>query len=1256
LDVYIFIDFKKVLANSRYIRAGGIDMLGRRSKVAHPGRKGGKADSRAPRRRMKRKGWNRYGVSEIIGNLLIPALTVTLFSGIFWYVASMPAPTQNVYGNFVGSIDFRTGSYCDLTIKHLGGQSLNDATTNIYIITDTDHLTLKISDSNPSIGTKWTMGSTWHYNTTTDARLLAINSTSNLSILIVDTEKGIIVWKGSLLGNGASTSIPVILDRYLAEKVSDEVWLKATSFTDKQEVALFANVLYGGSDALHVYADVSSLGGPSNLELIDTNADGWYSMDFRIVSSVGTKYISITAVDSNGRTGTSTLAVDIYSSTSDPINGGHGNGSAPGNLRFSNLQGVNIFKYKDWIKYNYTAIPTDKFEKADQQAVVVVASKFLVNLENGNTLYILNNRGEVMTAASSDNAFVSYDFFSGYYVYQAFIDLSKLTDNSQYYAQVQLRDSYLPNNNQFLAILPFTVGTSTQPRMETYSDEACTKPCTSFTTSSTIYVKIFNSPVGIWNQNAGLVEIVDYSWNMQVKRIPGSSGSIGGLSNPVSNLTKDGTTYKFSINLSAANQAPWLPGNSSYMLRYDTFTVSGQQFLLSKMIDVQSPKIVLDLVAADNSASLKGGWSSGTMIDYYSNDNQWVPPDMIQSWDNKHQSQYDQAKFVRLGNFFSSGKLDVVAVLLSGNANLINIYRNDGSWTPIPVESNGRGTITAIEVGVLDTSAGDDIIVGYSTGEVGFYRNDGTWTYQMIGKVSNSAVTSLTAIDVLNTKAIYGTPLSEYVVAGYSSSVTSSYPIYIWENLDGTGTPGMWHPIPYVGQVSNIKSAIPNDETSITAYREYGDFRSAGLGSNSYETLAEKYKTATFYARSAVPAVDSTPFIVLNGQTFENNLWNRWNATPSNPITSVRIEVSYYTSTYFSGSVPIMWALNGSSSYATGTNLVQSTSTTNPKVVSFTVTGVSTVEDLFNLKVKFTNTAPASFTFQYWRMYITFQSQAATMDHYWTFRTSEGGTNTLEFMAKVSGANESFIFQYAQGSGAYTSFNPALVVASGDYVKYVYNLPVTSAATDFKIRVIDSNPNSDWTTNTTLSIKNLCINTTVLKAGSIGLPVTDLEAYDMNLDGYEDLIISDGQNIWICYNNRAGSLTSKLPTQVTSGSNQIPNIISIGVGVISSQSDYPGVVVAAGSSKTYQVYVLAPDADGSFDTTAKISVYSSSTQIIKLVGADVDGDGDVDFVISTASNQIVYYRNDGSGKFNGWIIDTLPMGINDISLGKIQNN
>jgi hypothetical protein len=47
-------------------------------------------------------------------------------------------------------------------------------------------------------------------------------------------------------------------------------------------------------------------------------------------------------------------------------------------------------------------------------------------------------------------------------------------------------------------------------------------------------------------------------------------------------------------------------------------------------------------------------------------------------------------------------------------------------------------------------------------------------------------------------------------------------------------------------------------------------------------------------------------------------------------------------------------------------------------------------------------------------MYITFQSQAATMDHYWTFRTSEGGTTPWSSWAKVSGANESFIFQYAR--------------------------------------------------------------------------------------------------------------------------------------------------------------------------------------------------------------------------------------------------
>ena len=50
-------------------------------------RPGSKSDSAESSRIIhKRKAWTRKGVSDIIGNLLILAITVTLFSSILMYV------------------------------------------------------------------------------------------------------------------------------------------------------------------------------------------------------------------------------------------------------------------------------------------------------------------------------------------------------------------------------------------------------------------------------------------------------------------------------------------------------------------------------------------------------------------------------------------------------------------------------------------------------------------------------------------------------------------------------------------------------------------------------------------------------------------------------------------------------------------------------------------------------------------------------------------------------------------------------------------------------------------------------------------------------------------------------------------------------------------------------------------------------------------------------------------------------------------
>ena len=88
----------------------------------------------------RRRSWkNQSAVSEIIGNLLILVITVTLFSGILYFVSSMPAPTPSTYGDFVGQVRYSGDSenpYCNITIKHLGGQVLEDHNTNIILLTE----------------------------------------------------------------------------------------------------------------------------------------------------------------------------------------------------------------------------------------------------------------------------------------------------------------------------------------------------------------------------------------------------------------------------------------------------------------------------------------------------------------------------------------------------------------------------------------------------------------------------------------------------------------------------------------------------------------------------------------------------------------------------------------------------------------------------------------------------------------------------------------------------------------------------------------------------------------------------------------------------------------------------------------------------------------------------------------------------------------------------------------------------------------
>ncbi|HVO77772.1 MAG TPA: type IV pilin, partial [Methanomassiliicoccales archaeon] len=108
----------------------------------------------------KKVKWSRKGVSEIIGNILILGITVTLFSSIMVFVANMPPPQENAYADFSVSQRWIHGGQVQVNITHIGGQELKNSTTKIMLTFNSRQQVLNISQSaNPHIsGSKWVTG------------------------------------------------------------------------------------------------------------------------------------------------------------------------------------------------------------------------------------------------------------------------------------------------------------------------------------------------------------------------------------------------------------------------------------------------------------------------------------------------------------------------------------------------------------------------------------------------------------------------------------------------------------------------------------------------------------------------------------------------------------------------------------------------------------------------------------------------------------------------------------------------------------------------------------------------------------------------------------------------------------------------------------------------------------------------------------------------------------------------------------------
>ncbi|MCL4316862.1 MAG: type IV pilin [Candidatus Thermoplasmatota archaeon] len=221
------------------------------------------------RKSTSRKGRKDSGVSEIIGDILILGITVTLFSTIFLYVNAFPTPNAQTYADFNASL----ASTGQLAITHEGGQILTSSltaivvqinqSTSVYSMSQGLYITPQNTSSLWSLP-RWSTGQTWAIN------LTGTGASSIVSVSIIDRANNYLVWSTVLNGQPKNLK-PVIQNAYASPN----------PVTPGKQIVVYA-VIYGTqgkSNNFNLTANLSLVSGSNNVSVPMTynSASGLYS-------------------------------------------------------------------------------------------------------------------------------------------------------------------------------------------------------------------------------------------------------------------------------------------------------------------------------------------------------------------------------------------------------------------------------------------------------------------------------------------------------------------------------------------------------------------------------------------------------------------------------------------------------------------------------------------------------------------------------------------------------------------------------------------------------------------------------------------------------------------------------------------------------------------------------------------------------------------------------------------------------------------
>ncbi len=181
------------------------------------------------------------GVSEVLGSILILLITVVLFSSVFYYVSTIPTPKSHVYAQFDAHLELvnvtengESHLYANITVKNIGGESLDDWRTMFIVVIDftaKQHMLSegKIASQPFDKDGKFSQGESFYYNSSWDN--LEVTPYSDISITLFDKSNGKVIWSAKLRGRA---NMPPVLISFISSPspivLNKRATLKATVF------------------------------------------------------------------------------------------------------------------------------------------------------------------------------------------------------------------------------------------------------------------------------------------------------------------------------------------------------------------------------------------------------------------------------------------------------------------------------------------------------------------------------------------------------------------------------------------------------------------------------------------------------------------------------------------------------------------------------------------------------------------------------------------------------------------------------------------------------------------------------------------------------------------------------------------------------------------------------------------------------------------------------------------------------------------